>query len=1044
MLIRNKSGITLFLILLMNSSFVLGQTAKCYDKKISWEDTMIASHHLLLKQLPDLNFKPYMSEIIRGGMEPVHISLDVSGVENLWLTTKGIPDYSFAHSIWGEAILIDKAGQKIRLSDMNPVSNKVGWGTFKVNQNAYGDGLKIGSKKMEHGVFAHAYSEVLYSLKGQYVRFEAMIGIDASTGGKGAVRFGVKNCLGLESLAQEIVTNAQKDFPEQMSLFKAYFPDCSGWFLQADNEKIEKDIIEKLLSRMNKSCEGELSDTKARLQFFVEIARECNKYDSALNEFDQIVKPQQLEIAIKDSMNKFSDKYNHGQEYLATLSEFSKDLLTVKQGLQQYNETALIRFNQYKTFRRKVLFDNPLLDFNDILFIKREFLPGQEMLGNHMCDQYFGFNAIKGGGLYVLKDAFSDNPQAIDVLKESVCQNGPMKGQKLIDGGFLSPDLSYDGKEIVFAFTEAEPPRYQWSEKSTFHIYKVKIDGTNLQQLTNGAFNDFDPVWLPSGRIAFISERRGGYLRCGAYKILSFGRCHGRPVPNYTLHSMNADGSDIVCLSPHETNEWHPSVNNDGMIIYTRWDYVDRGFNQAHHPWITSPDGRDARSIHGNFKEKQQDNPVMEMDVRAIPGSHKYVATATAHHGQAYGSLIMIDPNIRDDNKMGPLTKLTLDAKFPEADISQTKDQKYATAWPLNEDWYFCVYDAEGETARGPDNNYGIYLLHVPSQEKILIYRDPEVSCLSPIPLKSREKPPVIPHFSAIGKPLEPGQKFDPEVYKNVPDTGTVGVLNVYDSTIPFPKDKKIKYLRIMQILPKTTPDHLSPQISYGVEKSARAVLGTVPVEEDGSAYFELPAGIPVYFQALDENMMAIQSMKSATYVQPGERLVCMGCHEPLQRAPISKKLPKAFANIPSVIKPGPVGSRPFSFPRLVQPVLDRNCVSCHIKNADKAPDLQKGDYLNNPHYWYTSYINLRNYAFYYGPEKGYDRWQDAITVPGKFGAHESKLYKMLQKGHNDVKLSKEDMYRLTLWLDSNSDFFGAYENTKQQADGQVVQPALE
>jgi len=155
-------------------------------------------------------------------------------------------------------------------------------------------------------------------------------------------------------------------------------------------------------------------------------------------------------------------------------------------------------------------------------------------------------------------------------------------------GSFLSPSLSYDGKVIYFCHTEAAG-NYTWNEHSTFHIFKVNVDGSVLRQLTDGPLNDLFPHPLPNGRLVFISERRGGY-----------GRCHGRLCPTYTLYSMNVDGTDITLLCAHETNEWQPWVDNDGMIIYTRWDYVDRGDDQTHHPWITYPDGRDARSIHGN------------------------------------------------------------------------------------------------------------------------------------------------------------------------------------------------------------------------------------------------------------------------------------------------------------------------------------------------------------------------------------------------------------------------------------------------------------
>ena len=696
----------------------------------------------------------------------------------------------------------------------------------------------------------------------------------------------------------------------------------------------------------------------------------------------------------------------------------------------------LALFIRAAALRRQVAFANPLLKGIDrLLFVKR--VPSRY---EHMCDQFYGHTATPGGGLFVLEQPFSDRPAARNLLESAVCENGRFKGRTLERGAFLSPDLSFDGKEILFAFTEADlqgnPYNGEagiWTPQTVFHIFKVGADGRGLTQLTDGSWNDFDPCWLPSGRIVFVSERRGGYLRCS-------GR---RPCPLYTLHTMDARGGDIVCISPHESNEWQPSVDHNGMVVYTRWDYVDRGANQAHHPWIITPDGRDPRALSGNYPGQVIDRPHMELDLRAIPGSRKLAGVAAAHHGQAFGSLITIDPARPDDDRMAQVRRLTPYARFPECEVGPGEDHFYGTPWPLSEEFHLCVYSPTG---RGGDD-YGIYLLDAFGNQELL-YRDPAISCISPMPLAARPVPPVAPHLSAVGapRPLPAAASADPPT-----TSARMAVINVYNSRQPLPAGVRIKALRIVQVLPKTTPLHHRPQIGYGCETGARAVLGTVPVEADGSAYFTLPAAREVYFQALDDNGVAVQSMRSGAWAQPGETLTCNGCHDRREQAPrLDADRPLALRRAPSAIRPEPEGSNPFSFPRLVQPVLERNCVACHQQNAaKKAPNLTRGDYMQDPFNWFASYRSLMPYAFHHGSEKwemgNYDLWQrTSRSMPGQTGARASRLYPMLLAGHHGLKLAPGDLHRITLWLDCNSDFFGAYENPEAQARGEVVRPVLE
>ncbi|MCH7228991.1 hypothetical protein [Haloferula sp. A504] len=672
--------------------------------------------------------------------------------------------------------------------------------------------------------------------------------------------------------------------------------------------------------------------------------------------------------------------------------------------------------------RRRVAFGNPLLDFTDILFLKHH-----KARYDHMVDQYFGFNAKPGGGVFILRDAFGPDPRVENLLEHSVVTNGRLKGRKLEGGSFISLELSYAGDEILFAWTEAEVPvkptdrtprEDLWKPESTYHIFKARIDGSGLTQLTDGEWNDFDPCYLPDGRICFVSERRGGFLRCGV-----------RPDPTYTLHSMNADGSDLRPLSFHETHEWHPSVTHEGMIVYTRWDYVDRDSDIAHHPWITYPDGRDPRALHGNYPKVREQRPWMEMAIRAVPGSTRFVAVAAPHHGQNYGSIVLIDPEVEDDDAMSQVRRVTPEIHFPESEVApgvpgrthggrhSPKAEVYGTPWPLSETYHLCVHD------RG-QKNHGLYLLDAFGNRELL-YRDPEIPCLDPIPLRSRPRPAVIPTRT------QPGKK------------GHLLVADVYESRFEWPPDTKIAALRLIQLFPKTTPAMKEPNIGIGDQSLARGIVGHLPVEADGSVYGEAPVGVPFYMQAVDEGGFAIQSMRSATYVHPGETLSCVGCHEGRNRTGLSKRSASLLAlqRPPSSLYEVPDGAFPLSFPRLVQPVLDRHCVECHA-NEPKALELDGK--RTGKHGWTASYANLAPFGWAkHGGNGALKRNGSSRSEIGDVGARASRLMRLLAAGHHGVKLPPDDVRRLALWLDANSNFYGAYHNLEEQARGEHVMPSL-
>lgn len=764
-----------------------------------------------------------------------------------------------------------------------------------------------------------------------------------------------------------------------------------------------------------------------------------------------------LDVLARRTRALIADLSAAGVDLSAEARELDELMARAPASRRDWRETRFPLFSAVHALNRRVSLKNPLLkSVTRLVFVGHEAMPFDEFnAGWHMCDQYFGFHATLhgasvGDGLYVLENPFSDHPVARDILDGRTVEEGAWTGRTLGPGGYLAPDVSWDGSTIAFAYTRGKPEIRKWNDDTVYHIFTCAADGSSLRQLTTGCSNDLDPCWLPNGRMAFISERRGG-----------FGRCHGRPVPTFTLHSMFPDGSDIVQLSPHETNEWHPSVDNDGMILYTRWDYVDRGFSQAHHLWRTTPDGRDPREVNGNTRERLYDSsPLMEMNGRAVPGSRLYVAVATPHHGCAYGSIILVDPAKRDDDRMSQVRRVTPEQPLPESEThggGMRASGSYATPWPLSDKYFICVYDgnANGKYSPHPIRRYAITLVDV-FGNKTRIYTHPTISCLDPMPLQARTRPPVLAHGTLVGRPANAdGTRPAPIPAKDLPKTAQIGLINVYNSKLPFPKGTEVAALRVWQVLPKFSPITAQPRLGAESQQVARQCLGTVPVEKDGSAFFDAPVDVPLYFQALDAEGCTVQNMRSDTYVHPGERLMCNGCHE--ERTSAARKpgtdLPLAMRREASKIKPAPEGAKPYSYVRLVQPVLDAKCVSCHgEKRAKNAPDLRNGDWRKNKQKWSTSFDALRPYVHFFAYDyeitrtrHGYQAFfEPAYTAPRTTGAHASKLYWMLKKGHHDVKLTPDEWERLLIFMGSNAQFAGHDHDIDAQRDGKVVPPPYE
>jgi hypothetical protein len=666
---------------------------------------------------------------------------------------------------------------------------------------------------------------------------------------------------------------------------------------------------------------------------------------------------------------------------------------------------------------RAMALKNPLLDFDSILFVKKA--PGSFP---HVSDQHYGWWSRPGGGIFILEGIKSGKPGTVPEPRLRCLTEG------FAAGSFENPDLSFDGKRLVFAYCKYYPhvAKMQKADKEKlpadcfYNIYEMNVDGSGVRQLTRGRYDDFDPRYLPNGEIVFLSTRKGQFLQCTKLNTAataqatmpdSYVRCGGdnyRPVPVFTLHAMDRDGGNLRPMSAFENFEWTPAVAADGRILYARWDYIDRFNGHFFSLWSTNPDGTNAQLVFKNYTTR----PQCVFEAQAIPNSQKLIFTATAHHSITGGSLVLLDRTQGTENER-PMTRLTPEVCFPEAE--GWPECYYGSPHPLSETHYLVAWSdgrlpphCEVNDARNPPNAQGIYLYDAFGNLNLL-YRDPTISSLWPIAVRQRPRPPAMPNT----------------VDWNGPQLGQFLVQDVYEGLSGVPRGS-VKQLRVIGVPPKTQPHMNTPTIGVSKEDPGKFVLGLAPVEADGSAHFRVPSGVPVFFQALDADGMAVQTMRSLTYVQPNQTLACIGCHESREAAPVIRRPPLAALREPSRLRPDAPGSWPLKFDELVQPVLDKQCVSCH---SPQSKDAKAARFDLSPAKAYDALLN------YGGKDLERLVFERDRSFVGDCPSRKSKLMALLRAegGHEGVALDADGLRRLCVWMDTYAQRQGHF-NAAQEA----------
>ncbi len=501
---------------------------------------------------------------------------------------------------------------------------------------------------------------------------------------------------------------------------------------------------------------------------------------------------------------------------------------------------------QVREIKRSIALQNPVVDFRKILLVDMPFPQGSEW--PHETRHRLGYMAVPGGRLLIL-DGLAPDGHLTQLMPQAP-----------LHGSFWRPDVSWDGKKVVFCFKPH-------NEKS-FHLYEINADGSGLVQLTDGIFDDYDPIYLPDEEHILFSTTRGHtYVRCMP------------PTNAYVLARCDRDGKNIYLVSYNNEPDYLPSVMNDGRVVYTRWEYTDKPLWRAQKLWTMNPDGTQVATYWGN----QSVWPDLMKDARAIPGSRRVMFTGSAHHNWFSGSVGIIDPD-RGYNFPDGLTKITADVAWPETGngpVDPVESPNYHTSGqyaayysphPLSERDFLVSANRGGK--------FVLYLMDVDGNRE-LIYEGTN-NVFHAIPLKARQLPPRI--ADRVAWPSRENRLN--------PEGGVIFSNNVYYGAPPELQDKA-KFLRVWHIDPKTyTYWHKRPYISTGPvvsmvqSEGVKRLLGTVPIEADGSVSFRAPPGKALHFQLLDEDFRALQTMRSFVGVMPGESRGCLGCHEMHSKTP--------------------------------------------------------------------------------------------------------------------------------------------------------------
>ncbi|MGD0899822.1 MAG: hypothetical protein ABR915_18470 [Thermoguttaceae bacterium] len=550
------------------------------------------------------------------------------------------------------------------------------------------------------------------------------------------------------------------------------------------------------------------------------------------------------------------------------------------------------------------------------------------------------------------------------------------------EGAVRDPCVSYDGRKILFSYRKAD--------SGYFNLYEINADGSGLRQVTDGPWDDIEPIYLPNDDIVFCSSRAKRWVNCWYTKVAHLYRC-------------GPDGKNMFPLSANIEYDVTPWMMPDGRVLYTRWEYVDRSQRAFHHLWTFNPDGTDVQVFFGNMH-----GDTAMLDAKPIPGSRKIVSIFSPGHGEIEhsGVLTIVDPGAGPDERASARSVL--------------QDKFLRDPWAFSEDCFLAARHQEILLVNGQGQTAALYSL--PPQDpkaKGGMYMVNE-----PRPLAPRPREPSIP--SRINLQESTGRLVLADITHGRNMSGV--------------KPGEVRKLLVLEVLPKPInySESMAP-VTLGGSFSLNRILGTVPVEADGSAYMELPALRSLFFVALGENELSVKRMQSFLSVMPGETSSCAGCHERRSETPRIRPGLQALQRPPSRIEPISGVPEIFDFPRDIQPILDKHCVSCH--GPDRYENKMLLDGGRGRVFTHAYFTLMSRRLSTHGQENCGRNWaySDCCWLvshghngvgnraPRTIGTSASALLRFLGPDHHKVNMTAQEQQMVRLWIESSACYIGTY-----------------